>query len=70
MPQASRRRERFDVNERALETAARALCRLDGHPENATFRGTPMWKSFLPKARASLEAARADVQETVSRQMN
>lgn len=58
------------MNERALETAARALCRLDGHPENATIRGTPMWKRYLPEAQASLKAAQADVQETIRQKMN
>ena len=32
----------------ALELVARALCRLDGHPENIMFEGKPMWQSFLP----------------------
>ena len=38
----------------ALELVARALCRLDGHPENIMFEGKPMWQSFLPNARAAL----------------
>jgi hypothetical protein len=29
--------------EKAIEAAARALCRLDGHPENIRFEGNPMW---------------------------
>lgn len=38
------------------ERAARALCRLDGHPENIAFEGRPMWQSYLPQADAVLEA--------------
>lgn len=38
----------------ALELIARALCRLDGHPESIMFEGKPMWQSFLPNARAAL----------------
>jgi len=45
------------ITEAALEAAARALCRRDGHPENATFAGWPMWVSYKPEARAALEAA-------------
>lgn len=39
-----------------LERAARALCRHEGHPENIQFEGRPMWESYLPQARAVLEA--------------
>lgn len=39
------------------ERAARALCRLDGHPENIKFEGAPMWQSYLPQVDAVLEAA-------------
>lgn len=39
------------------ERAARALCRLDGHPENIQFEGKPMWQSYLPQVDAVLEAA-------------
>ena len=38
------------------ELAARALCRLDGHPENTKFEGRPMWESYLPQADAVLSA--------------
>lgn len=38
------------------ELAARALCRLDGVPEDTKFEGAPMWKSFLPQVDAVLEA--------------
>lgn len=40
----------------ARELAARALCRQDGHPEDSTFDGRPMWESYLPEAIAVLEA--------------
>jgi hypothetical protein len=43
--------------ERAIEAAARALCRLDGHPENIKFEGKPMWRSYLSGARTAVEAA-------------
>jgi len=39
------------------EKAARALCRLEGHPENTKFEGKPMWQSYLPQVDAVLEAA-------------
>jgi len=39
----------------ARELAARALCRLDGHPEDIKFEGRPMWESYLPQADAVLE---------------
>lgn len=42
-----------------IESAARALCRFDGHPENIRFEGAPMWRSYAPQARAMLEAIRA-----------
>jgi hypothetical protein len=38
------------------ELAARALCRLDGHPEDIRFENQPMWKSYLPQVEAVLEA--------------
>lgn len=41
-----------------MEKAARALCRLDGKPENATLKGAPMWKSYLPQALAVVETLR------------
>jgi len=31
----------------ALERAARALCRHEGHPENIQFEGRPMWESYM-----------------------
>lgn len=40
----------------ARELAARALCRHDGHEENITFEGKPMWESYLPAADAVLSA--------------
>lgn len=39
----------------ALERICRALCRLDGHPENIQFEGRPMWQSYLPNARVVLQ---------------
>ena len=38
------------------EKAARALCRYDGHPENITSQGKPMWMSYLGEAKAVLVA--------------
>lgn len=46
-----------DRMEKALEAAARALCRYDGHPENIKYEGKPMWKSYLPPAAEALSAA-------------
>ena len=45
------------VPDKALEGAARALCRLAGNPENTKFEGRPMWESYLPEAKAAIEAA-------------
>lgn len=41
-----------------VERAARALCALDGHPENAKLDGEPLWKNYLPEVRAVLLAIR------------
>lgn len=41
------------------ERAARALCRLDGHPEDTKFEGKPMWMSYLGQVDAVLKAALA-----------
>lgn len=41
-----------------LERAARALCRVDGHPENAMMEGRPLWQDYLPEARAVVDAIR------------
>lgn len=38
------------------EKAARALCRFEGHPENISFEGKPMWQSYLPQVDVVLEA--------------
>jgi hypothetical protein len=43
--------------DKAHEAAARALCRLAGNPENTKFEGKPMWQSYLPEAKAAIEAA-------------
>ncbi|MBK5962033.1 hypothetical protein CCR97_28120 [Rhodoplanes elegans] len=39
------------------ERAARALCRADGHPEDITFEGAPMWRSYLAEVDEVLQAA-------------
>lgn len=39
------------------ERAARALCRLEGNPEDIRFEGKPMWESYLPEVDAVLLAA-------------
>lgn len=39
------------------EEAARALCRLEGHPPDIKFEGAPMWRSYLPQVDAVLKAA-------------
>ena len=41
-----------------LERAARALCSLDGHPEDAKMDGKPLWMNYLPEVRAVLAAIR------------
>jgi hypothetical protein len=43
--------------EKAIEAAAKALCRRDGHSEKIRFEGRPMWESYLPEARTAVEAA-------------
>ena len=42
-----------------IERAARALCKVEGHPENIRFEGAPMWRSYVPQARALFDAVRA-----------
>lgn len=42
------------------ERAARALCRLNGNPEDTAFEGKPMWQSYLPEVDAVLRAALGD----------
>lgn len=42
---------------KAHEAAARALCRHAGNPESTMFEGKPMWQSYLPEAKAAIEAA-------------
>ena len=37
-------------NQPPRERIARALCRLDGHPENITMDGEPMWRSYDDEA--------------------
>lgn len=43
--------------DKAIEAAARALCRAEGNPENTKFEGKPMWQSYVPAAKAAIEAA-------------
>ncbi|WP_242149672.1 hypothetical protein [Sphingomonas sp. BAUL-RG-20F-R05-02] len=43
--------------DKAIEAAARALCRLAGNPENSSFEGKPMWQSYLTEAMVAVEAA-------------
>lgn len=43
-----------------FEKACRALCDMDGNPENTPFGGKPMWMSYAPNVKAVL-AALADV---------
>ena len=43
--------------EKAVEAAARALCRHAGNSENTRFEGRPMWQSYVPEAKAAFEAA-------------
>jgi hypothetical protein len=46
-----------------VEKVARALCRLDGHPENATMDGKPLWRDYEPEARAAIAAMREPTPE-------
>ncbi|WP_022684284.1 hypothetical protein [Sphingobium bisphenolivorans] len=39
-----------------IERAARTLCKLNGHAEDAERDGTPLWRSYLPQVRSVLEA--------------
>lgn len=41
-----------------IERAARALCSLDGLPENTKFEGKPMWMSFIGEATAVVRSMR------------
>jgi hypothetical protein len=41
-----------------VERVARALCRIDGNPENATMDGKPLWQDYVSEARAAIEAMR------------
>ena len=38
-----------------IERAARALCQLDGHPEDGEREGKPLWRGYLPQVQAVLE---------------
>ena len=50
-----------------LERAARALCSLDGHPEDAKMDGKPLWQDYLPEARAVIEAIRETGRDSVAK---
>lgn len=39
-----------------MERAARALCELDGRPEDGGHEGQPVWRAYLPQVQAVLEA--------------
>lgn len=39
------------------ERAARALCRMNGVPEDTKFEGRPMWESYLDEVDTVLKAA-------------
>ncbi|RYD88918.1 MAG: hypothetical protein EOP50_18310 [Sphingobacteriales bacterium] len=41
-----------------IKRAAKALCALDGHPENAKIDGKPLWHDYLPAVRAVVKAIR------------
>lgn len=41
-----------------LERGARALSTLDGHADNATLGGKPMWHDYVAHARVVLDAIR------------
>lgn len=43
-----------------LELACRALCRFHGVPEDTKFEGRPMWESYIPEARAVMDALGVD----------
>lgn len=46
-----------------IERAARALCSLDGRPENATMDGKPLWQDYLPEVRAVMAAVREPIDQ-------
>ena len=41
-----------------VEAAARALCRVEGHPDDGISNGEPLWHAYVPKVREVLIAAR------------
>jgi len=43
-------------NKSPRELAARALCRINGVPEDTKFKGAPMWRNYLTEADVVLEA--------------
>lgn len=42
------------------EAAARALCRREGHPENISFEGKPMWQGYLDVVDTVLDAIKPE----------
>ena len=48
-----------------IERAARALCQLDGHPENISFEGAPRWQDYVEEACAVLRAIREPSEEMI-----
>lgn len=54
--------------EKAVEAAARALCRREGNPENTAFEGQLMWQSYLPEARTAIEAAMPHLSPSLARE--
>jgi hypothetical protein len=44
-------------HESPRERAAKALCRLSGHPENMMFNERPVWRSFLADSDSILMVA-------------
>jgi hypothetical protein len=39
-----------------IERAARALCKLDGHPEDGEREGKPLWQNYVLQIRVVLDA--------------
>ena len=41
-----------------IEAAARAVCKLEGHDDNAAKNGKELWRDYVPNVRAVLLVAR------------
>ena len=50
--------ERAVPGQTMIERVARALCRVDGHPEDAKMDGKPLWASYEAEARAAIAEMR------------